>query len=100
LGVTRTVNFTFQGLTAALTIDVPFSELVLPSIWDEGCFFALRPKPKTSNVPFWLNLGSSIVGSMYLVVDYDANVIQIARARYESQEADIVPITHKPGSSF
>ena len=90
-----TVNFTFRSLTLPLTISVPFSELVLPTTSGDGCAFALEPRPKNNKAPYRLNLGSPIVSSMYLIVDYDETAIQIARARYDGQEADIVPINHR-----
>ena len=67
--------------------------MVLP--WQKKCWFALIPRSAASNKPYWMNFGSSIVGSMYVVADYDENTIQIARARYSEEKAEIVPINHR-----
>jgi len=93
--LTPTVHFTFAAFDTAITINVPFSELVLPAPWDDNCVFALQPKPKDPSRPYWFNFGSSVVDSMYLVVDYDMNTIQIAKANYDGRAADILPISHR-----
>lgn len=93
--LTSAVHFAFAAVDIAITINVPFSELVLPAPWDENCIFALQPKLKNPSRPYWFNFGSSVVGSMYLVVDYDMNTIQIAKANYDGREADVVPISHR-----
>ncbi|KAJ9611481.1 hypothetical protein H2200_004665 [Cladophialophora chaetospira] len=90
------VHFTFASFAdTTITINVPFSELVLPAPWGEDCLFALQPKLKNPSKPYWFNFGSSVVDSMYLVVDYDTNTIQIAKANYDGRETDIVPIRHR-----
>ena len=93
--LTPTVHFAFAAFDIAITINVPFSELVLPGLEGENCQFALQPKARNSSRPYWFNFGSSVVGSMYLVVDYDMNTIQIAKANYDGREADVVPISHR-----
>ena len=89
------VNFTFSDPDTTITISVPFSELVLPAPWTDDCVFALQPKAKKPDRPYWLNFGSSVVNSMYLIVEYDKNNVRIAKARYDGHKADIVPINHR-----
>lgn len=93
--LTTKVHFIFAVLDTSITISVPFSHLVLPAPWGEACVFALQPKPKNPGRSYWFNFGSSVVDSMYLVVDYDMNTLAIAKADYSGREADIVPIVHR-----
>ncbi|KAE9375216.1 acid protease [Stipitochalara longipes BDJ] len=89
------VGFTFASPGQEITIEVPFSELVLQ--WHGSCLFALQPRAKPEKRPYWVNFGSSFIGSVYMVVDYDENLIQVANAKHGGGEREIVPINHVIG---
>lgn len=75
------MSFLFAAEDRAISIDVPFQELVLP--WEDRCRFALRPKPqytRPSLRPDWVNFGNSVLGSLYMAVDYDVHTMYVAKA--------------------
>ncbi|KAK4221872.1 aspartic peptidase domain-containing protein, partial [Podospora fimiseda] len=89
------VNFTFMSQTVPFIVQVPFSELVLPilSCNDTQCLFALQSGFRERRSSPWLNMGSSVLSSLYMLVDYDLDAIYLAKSR-RGAEAKIVAINH------
>lgn len=83
------VHFKFAADSESIDVAVPFSDLVLHM--QDRCRFALRPKPDRDAVDphplSWVNFGSSVMGSLYMAVDYDSNTMWIAQARHEEAPA-------------